>query len=77
MSMENSCDNGYKGMCCCNCKHQIVLHKHPWNKDFGKGSITEQCGYVCIEPTIHQVNGIYFDQPHGMCECHESKTPNP
>ena len=51
--------------------------KHPWDKDFGKGSISEQCGWVC---TVRFDAGdsneaIYFDKEHGMCEMHCRRQP--
>ena len=74
---DNKCDKGwYNCECCCNCKHQLKLMKHPMNKDFGKGSIMEQCGYVCTTPFddgSNAGNGIFSDRQHGMCEMHEPK----
>ncbi len=60
--------------CCCNCSNQVELRKHPCNKDFGKGSIMDVCGYVCLglENTI----GIYFDNKHGECEMFNPKKIN-
>ena len=49
-SSEEKCEHGwYDGSCCCNCIHQLKLMKHPWNKEFGKGSIMESCGWVCTQ----------------------------
>lgn len=65
-----------KSECCCNCKHQITLQKHPFNKDFGKGSISESCGYVCTavyEDGSNEGTGVYSDKPHGLCELHVLK----
>ena len=72
------CDSGRAwddGGCCCNCKHQIRLNCHPWNKEFGKGSISEKCGTVCMamlncgEPGSGDFNaGIFSDNDHGYCE---------
>lgn len=75
--MEN-CDKGWpgSGQCCCNCMSQKKLMCHPWNKNFGQGSISEQCGWVC---TIHydddedgtgKNEAIFFDKEHGYCELH-------
>ena len=33
---------------CSTCKSWKKLHCHPLNNDFGKGSILESCGNVCI-----------------------------
>jgi hypothetical protein len=48
---------------------------HPWNKDFGKGAMTDQCGFVCLvwldkglDEEADKV--IFFDREHGMCELH-------
>mgnify|MGYP006300938833 CR=1 FL=1 len=83
------CEHGYKGDCCCNCKYQLKLMCHPLNGDnkafgfledkmkFGKGRISEQCGWVCLNPEIcNNGSAIFFDNEHGMCECHAPKTIN-
>jgi hypothetical protein len=64
--------------CCCNCKSQIKVFKHPWNKDsYVKGSITELMGYVCISAECNQENtGIFFDREHSLCECYEFNKGN-
>jgi len=64
------CKHGWKdGSCCCNCKNQLKLMKHPWNNDFGKGLISEQCGWVCTGKfDATSTDAIYFDKEHGMCE---------
>ena len=67
------CEHGYRGSCCCNCKNQIKLMCHPWNKDFGKGSISEQCGWVCtmqFSDGSNKGQGVFFFFFHGMCEMH-------
>ena len=66
-----SCNEGYKGKCCCNCKCQISLKKHPWNKDPYKGPISEETGlYSCVaEFVIDGLNtAIISDSKHGFCE---------
>ena len=73
-------EHGFKGLCCCNCKHQVKLMKHPWNKEFGKGSIMEQCGWVCVaqngdEPKGEQVKVGFMDGEHSLCELHMPRTP--
>jgi hypothetical protein len=76
-SSEKKCEHGWHdGSCCCNCIHQLKLMKHPWNKEFGKGSIMESCGWVCtqtFEDGSNRGMGIYFDFEHGMCEMHHRK----
>ena len=74
--MSKDCEHGHQGDCCCNCENQLKLMKHPWNKEFGKGSITEQCGYVCVMKFGDNSNSgeaVYFDFEHGMCEMHHRK----
>lgn len=70
------CEYGWHdGSCCCNCEHQKKLMSHPWNKRFGKGSMSQQCGWICDvfvgseESSDNQV-AIFYDKEHGMCELH-------
>jgi hypothetical protein len=64
----------YKGMCCCNCKHQTVVKKHPWNKGDGKGSVKDIMGFACCNPMDAEHGQIIFmDKQHSMCELHEDK----
>ena len=47
--------------------------KHPHNKEFGKGSILDKCGWVCVArfgDETGQKSGIFSDKEHGMCELH-------
>lgn len=69
---EVKCAQGWHdGSCCCNCKHQIELRRHPMNSGFGEDSIMDKCGWVCLNPELTEgKSGIYFDKQHGMCECH-------
>ncbi len=62
--------------CCCNCKNQKKLMSHPWNTDFGKGSVLEQCGFVCLvalelDPNSDRVD--FMDFRHSLCELHVPK----
>ena len=76
---------GYKdGGCCCNCAHQVLLTKHPFNQTIGKGPISETMGYVCkgmealVDSEIERGNERYdterklkytfSESPHGYCE---------
>ena len=72
------CDKGWdNGECCCNCKFQLTLKKHPHNQGFGKGYMSENCGYVCVHPFedgSNSGNAIYFEKKHGFCEMHTPKT---
>jgi len=73
MEDKDKCDQGYRGRCCCNCTNQLKLVKHPGNRgEFGKGSISEECGYVCNVPMSRDL-GIYFENKHGMCEMYSPK----
>ncbi len=70
------CEHGWHdGSCCCNCSNQLELRKHPWNKEFGKGSVTESCGFVCtaLQDGPDVKTGIYSDNQHGFCELHCKK----
>lgn len=58
------------GECCCNCKHQLELFKHPWNI-INKGSVRESTKmYACIVEHLLQdnYNAIIFEKKHGFCE---------
>jgi len=64
------CDKGYHGMCCCTCTNQLVLYKHPWNKQY-KGSIGEETGlYACA--VFHAIDknkkAVIREIEHGCCE---------
>jgi len=62
------------GNCCCNCRHQLKINKHPWNKSKRfKGSISENSGiFVCsVQMDIENTRtGIAFERKHGYCELH-------
>lgn len=57
--------------CCCNCQHQRVIFKHPWNKGEAKGSCTEIMGFGCGVEGMQIV--IFKDSFHGLCEMHEMR----
>jgi hypothetical protein len=64
----------HDGSCCCNCKHQIQLNCHPWNKEFGKGEINKSCGFVCAGfLAVGENIALFSDRKHGFCELHTSK----
>lgn len=69
-----------KGRCCCNCKHQMLAMKHPWNNGEARGRITEVFGSLCAVPDMVSEEGrrqaVFFDGGHGMCEMHEFRAPN-
>lgn len=56
----------WPNQCCCKCKHQFKIYKHPWNKGKAKGSISELFGYGCLAPEERTI--IFFDKEHGLCE---------
>lgn len=73
----SNCDKGFKGLCCCNCKHQVKIRKHPLNDGFANDSITQHLGYGCARfdnaPIITGNNDrviIFSDDKHGMCQLH-------
>ena len=58
---------------CSTCRYLIELKKHPLNDDFGKGSILESCGWVCLNPELTNGKiGYYFETNDGLCECHKT-----
>ena len=64
------------GRCCCNCKHQMLAMKHPWNGGDAKGQISEIFGALCAVPGMGpskqgRRRAIFMQNPHGMCECHD------
>jgi hypothetical protein len=64
----------YKGMCCCNCKYQVIVKKHAGNKGKAKGKASEVMGFGCNNPEYASHNQVIFmDRKHGMCELHEDK----
>ena len=58
--MENSSDE-----MCRNCANLMQLNKHPCNKDFGKGSILEPMGFVCL---LFE-SAIFFELDEDSREC--------
>jgi len=72
------CEHGWHtGECCCNCKSQITLHKHPWNNEpILKGAILEKTGlFACIVEYHVDGNqsGFVLEKEHGFCELHVYK----
>ena len=71
----SNCDKGYKNNCCCGCKYQLELFKHPFN-NINKGKCTESTNmYVCIvEHDLKRNNkSTLFENKHGICEMHVKK----
>ena len=62
------CKGSYKGMCCCNCMHQLEISVCRC----GKCSTVE--GWICIgfltEPSGDRI-AIHHTKEHGMCELHK------
>jgi len=65
--MIKDCKHGHKGKCCCNCKHQVKIYKHPLNHTIGKGPMSEIMGYGC---TMFFNNIVFSESKHGICEEH-------
>jgi hypothetical protein len=69
-----SLESGNKdGDCCCNCKWQRPVMKHPTNKKhmIWTGSIMHQLAWICALPEPSAYPHVYFmDHEHGMCELH-------
>jgi len=57
--------------CCCNCQHQRVIFKHPWNSGSNQGSVSDVAGFGCACEGWNVI--IFIDNIHGMCEMHEVK----
>ena len=61
--------------CCCGCRNQIELFKHPAN-NIHKGPISESTKmYACIVQLDceEEQRGIIFEGKHGACELYISK----
>lgn len=71
--------------CCCNCKFQTAITKHPGNViPEHKGKCNELLGYGCaaffVGHQIMEIPGVdtegeigktnIFDSEHGICECY-------
>lgn len=68
------CKHGEKGNCCCNCKNQIRLFKHPKNTGIFKGLTTEESGYYsCRLPILACNKVIVYSSGHGACELYTSQ----
>mgnify|MGYP001306920983 CR=1 FL=1 len=69
-----------KGRCCCNCEHQMLAMKHPWNAGKAQGRITEIFGALCAVPDMMSAEGrrqaVFFETGHGMCEMHDFRAPS-
>lgn len=73
--MNNKCTIEQHGGCCCQCEYSIPTMKHPFNKDVGKGAMSEQMGYSCIGFfSVGERIAHFFENEHGMCELFKQKT---
>ena len=68
-----------EGHCCCNCKHQKKLMKHPCNEPQFSGSCATQCAsdkgtplFVCAVPDALDHAYLSTDE-HGMCEMYTER----
>lgn len=76
------CDRGWskehgnnRGICCCNCKWQIPINGHPWNRtSLAQTPITQTIGWGCRVPDMPAI--VFFEVEHSACEMHEWKTQN-
>ena len=69
--MRNKCKNK---KCCCNCDYQLTLTKHPENKSFGKGSISEGCGWACLALFgENNYRAVFGDTEHSSCEMYKRR----
>jgi hypothetical protein len=59
------------GRCCCNCKYQIPIHTHPWNRDMMRGPVTVIGGWGCY--CMPESGIIFFEEEHSICEMHDWK----
>jgi hypothetical protein len=71
--MRSECQKPHWGdQCCCNCRSQLIVKKHPWNSGEAKGSVLDTLAYACACPEFELENGkktiIYSEEEHGMCE---------
>ena len=68
-------DGNTSGRCCCNCKYQVEVMRHPWNTSVGgrmKGNITQNAGWGCRPPDFKE-KIIFFEEQHSVCEIHDWK----
>lgn len=72
MSTGQCQKENWGNQCCCNCRSQLIVKKHPWNSGNAKGSVLDTLAYACACPEFELENGkktiIYSDDEHGMCE---------
>lgn len=65
--MLPDCDKGYKGNCCCNCKHQRMIRIC----DCGKCSLIK--GWICVVHINNDYTCKYMERLHGSCELHKRR----
>lgn len=60
-----TCNKGYKGKCCCECKSQLTIRVCSCK------SCPTIKGYICTLPNEIDGTGQCYYQPnqHGSCEC--------
>lgn len=65
----NGFPESLEGKSCTTCKFLIPIYCHPWNREVGRGAITEKLGYMCT----------FFDEyifcetsriNEAICECY-------
>lgn len=58
------------GKCCCNCKHQVRIVGHPFNKtQIFNGPINKVVILGCAVE-IENRRVVAIEQKHGICEMH-------
>lgn len=63
-------ENNREGRCCCNCRWQKPIVKHPWNTiEMFKGRVTEQIAFGCTVPDMGAV--VLSEREHSLCEMHD------
>ena len=70
------CELDENGECCCTCHWKVKLMCHPWNERFGKGRISEACGWACTNPGSDLSSKgmvVFMDREHGRCELYRER----
>ena len=82
--MPNKCylKSEYK-QCCCNCKLQVKICCHPWNKNAPyHGPVSAFFGFGCTlflelahhEKETSETGVIFYEEEHSIgCECYREK----
>jgi len=66
----------FRGMCCCNCKFKLELHKHPRNSGDLKGPTDETTGLsacTVMDSLDNNYKADITDRSHGSCEMYSGR----